>query len=72
MYDEELRKLRMEVGLLKEKLDGYEKQMNLLDGGGGRRVEGTYRTLLGEWEELLREEKEVRGDLRRLAWEGET
>jgi hypothetical protein len=53
-------------------LDGYEKQMNLLEGGEGSRVEGRYRIVLGEWEELRREEKEVRGDLRRLGWEGES
>lgn len=72
LYDEELRKRKKEVALLQAELDGYEKQMKLLEGGGGRKFEGGYRILLGEWEELLREEKEVRGDLRRLGWVGES
>lgn len=42
--------------------------MRVLEGGEGRKGKGGYRMLLGEWEELKKEEKELRGDLRRLGW----
>lgn len=67
--------MAVEVRELKRELEGYERQMRWLGGGEERREKGErergmsgYREILGEWEDLGKEEREVRADLRRLGW----
>lgn len=75
LYMEEIGQVESEVRRLERELEGYDRQMRWLGGGEERREKGErergvggYREILGEWEELGKEEKEVRADLRRLGW----
>lgn len=65
LYEGELQGLRNEVRGLEKELGRYEA---LMAGEGDGRVKGGYRKLLRDWRELESEEKDARGDLRRLGW----
>ena len=67
LYEPELAALRAEVRELQEELGRYEALMAPSAEGDGKRT-GEYRKLLRRWRELESEEKDVRGDLRRLGW----
>lgn len=65
LLEPQLQAFRTEVEGLEKQREKFEKLMSAEDDGSGK---GGYRKLLKRWKEFDSEEKDVRGDLRRLGW----